>query len=65
VHDLFSFIGGAAFTAPGQIRTFVEGDHTVVALNTAGSSLAEMQIQLGGVANLSSVDFQLQPKLPA
>ena len=41
-----SFIGTHAFTAPGQVRSFLEGDHTVVEVNTAGTSGADMQLQL-------------------
>ena len=43
-----SFIGTKAFTAAGQARFFFEGDHTVVAVNTVGTSGAEMQIELAG-----------------
>lgn len=51
------FIGLSGFTAAGQARFFFEGDHTVVAVNTVGSSGAEMQIQLDGHVNLVSSDF--------
>ena len=52
-----SFIGAKAFTAPGQVRAFFEGDHTVVEVNTAGNSGAEMQIQLDHHVNLAKGDF--------
>jgi Ca2+-binding RTX toxin-like protein len=55
----FSFVGGNGFSAPGQVRSFLEGDHTVVALNTAGSSGAESTIQLDGHVSLSAADFIL------
>ncbi len=52
-----SFIGSKGFTAPGQVRFFFEGDHTVVEVNTAGKSGAEMQIQLDHHVNLGKGDF--------
>jgi Ca2+-binding RTX toxin-like protein len=52
-----SFIGTKAFTAPGQVRAFFEGDHTVVEVNTAGKSGAEMQLQLDHHVNLTNSDF--------
>jgi serralysin len=55
----FKFIGAASFSAEGQVRAFVEGDHTVVALNTSGLSGAESQIELTGIANVSDGDFLL------
>ena len=55
----FSFIGQKAFTAEGQVRSFFEGNHTVVEVNTAGHSGAEMQIQLDGHVNLTAGDFFL------
>ena len=55
----FSFVGGDGFSAPGQVRFFLEGDHTVVALNTAGSSGAESTIQLDGHVTLVAGDFLL------
>ena len=45
-YQALRFIGTHAFTAPGQVTQFFEGDHTVVEVNTAGSSAAEIQIQL-------------------
>ena len=55
----FSFIGEGGFTAEGQVRFFFEGDHTVVALNTTGTSGAESQIELAGNITLSEADFIL------
>ena len=61
----FSFIGTKAFSAPGQVRFFVEGDHTVVEMNTFGSGdtiadgPAELQIELAGNITLVASDFIL------
>jgi Ca2+-binding RTX toxin-like protein len=52
-----TFIGQKAFTAEGQVRFFFEGDHTVVEVNTSGTSGAEMQIQLDGQVQLAAFDF--------
>jgi Ca2+-binding RTX toxin-like protein len=55
----FAFIGSDGFTAEGQVRAFVEGDHTVVALNTSGSGGSEAQIELTGNFTLAGGDFLL------
>jgi hypothetical protein len=52
-----SFIGTKALTAPGQVRFFFEGNHTVVEVNTAGTGGAEMQLQLDGHVGLVAGDF--------
>ena len=52
-----NFIGNKAFTAPGQVRSFLEGNHTVVEVNTTGHSGAEMQIQLDHHVHLAKSDF--------
>jgi Ca2+-binding RTX toxin-like protein len=55
----FSFIGSAAFTAEGQVRVVVEGDHTLVQMNTSGAGGAESEIQLAGHVALNAHDFVL------
>ena len=55
----FSFIGSSNFSAEGQVRAFFEGDHTLVALNTSGTSGAESQIELAGNVTLTAADFLL------
>ena len=55
--QILSFIGTKAFTAPGQLRFFFEGDHTVLEVNTAGNAGAEMQIQLDHHVSLVKGDF--------
>ena len=52
-----TFRGTQGFSAPGQVRFFFEGDHTVVAVNTVGNSGAEMQIELDGKVSLLASDF--------
>ena len=53
----FSFIGAAAFTAEAQARAFSSGGITILELNTAGVSGAEMVIRLTGAVALSLGDF--------
>jgi Ca2+-binding RTX toxin-like protein len=55
----FAFIGGAAFSAEGQVRFTVSGGHTLVELNTTGAAGAEMSIDLAGVFALAASDFIL------
>jgi Ca2+-binding RTX toxin-like protein len=59
--DAFTFIGTAAFTAPGQVRAFQNGANAIVALNTSGPNTAESQITLSNVtaADLTALDFIL------
>ncbi len=51
------FIGSKGFTAPGQVRFSFEGVHTVVSVNTSGTTGAELQIQLDGRISLTAGDF--------
>jgi Ca2+-binding RTX toxin-like protein len=53
----FTFVGSKAFTAAGQVRSFFEGDHTIVEVSNDGDNAAEMQIELSGRINLTSADF--------
>lgn len=55
----FSFIGSAAFSGEGQVRTTLVNGRTVIEVNTKGSSGAEMAIELGSVASLESRHFKL------
>jgi Ca2+-binding RTX toxin-like protein len=55
----FSFIGNAEFSAPGQVRFTIEGDDTVVYLNTRGDLAADAVIVLHGVHALTASDFVL------
>ena len=58
-NQAFTFIGAGGFSAEGQVRAFFEGDHTVIALNTVGTSGAELQIELAGHFDLTAIDFFL------
>ena len=58
-NQAFAFIGGKGFSAEGQVRFFFEGNNTVVALNTTGTSGAELQIQIAGHIDLTASDFIL------
>lgn len=54
----FTFIGTAAFSAPGQIRYVQQGGTTtIVEGNITGNGVAEFQIQLTGLHNLDASDF--------
>lgn len=55
----FFFIGGQNFFAEGQVRFFFENGNTIVQLNRTGTTGAEMEIELTGIRNLSSADFDL------
>ena len=51
------FIGGDAFNAPDQARTFTSDGNTFVAINETGNSTAEMYIRLDGLHSLEQTDF--------
>lgn len=57
----FAFIGGAAFSAEGQIRAVQSGADTLVLVNTTGSGGAEMRIVLQDftASTLTGADFLL------
>jgi hypothetical protein len=59
--DAFSFIGGAAFSAAGQIRVIQSGADTLIQFNIAGSDGAEMTILLANftASKLTVGDFDL------
>jgi Ca2+-binding RTX toxin-like protein len=57
----FTFIGAADFTAEGQIRAVQAGAHAILEINTAGTSGAEMTVQLSNftATALTTADFIL------
>ena len=55
----FTFIGGAAFSAEGQVRFASSGGHTFIEVNTTGASGAEMSIDLSGTFVMTGADFIL------
>ena len=55
----FSFIGGADFTAAGQLRFYELGGNTIVEANVDTSLQADMSIQLKGIIALGLGDFIL------
>ena len=55
----FSFIGGAAFSAEGQVRVFSEGGNTIVQGSNDGDLLPEFEVQLTGAISLATNDFIL------
>ena len=59
-NQAFAFIGNAAFSAEGQIRFDVVAGHTIIEINTAGVSGAEMGIDLAGaLPGLNAASFVL------
>ena len=55
----FTFIGTAAFTAPGQINYFTTATDTYILLNTDGDAAQEMTIRLVGVQTPDASWFAL------
>ena len=55
----FSFIGGNAISAQGQVRVFIEGTNTIVQGSNDGDLLPEFEIQLTGTFDLAAGDFIL------
>ena len=60
-NDAFTFVGGAAFSAVGQVRAVQSGADTLVQVNTAGAGGAEMVVVLQGfqATSLTAADFWL------
>ena len=60
INDSFIYVGSSAFTASGQVRSFVSGTTTYIALNTnTDLSSAEMMISIGGAQALQVPSFFL------
>jgi Ca2+-binding RTX toxin-like protein len=57
--DAFTFIGGAVFSAAGQVRFQVIGGNTVIYFDTDGNGVADGEIQLTGAIVLNAGDFVL------
>ena len=55
----FSFVGGNAFSAEGQVRVFTEGANTIVQVSNDGDLLPDFEIQLTGNLSLAAGDFVL------
>mgnify|MGYP005865952099 CR=1 FL=1 len=55
----FAFIGGAAFSAAGQLRVQFAPEGAYLMANTTGSSGSEMMIFLRGVSTLGAADVFL------
>ena len=58
-NQAFSWIGGAAFTAAGQLRYSYSGTDTIISANTDSDAAAESQIVLTGRFALIAGDFVL------
>jgi Ca2+-binding RTX toxin-like protein len=58
-NQAFTFIGGAAFSAEGQVQVTQSGGNTFVSLNTTGTSGAEMMFRLDGLIAATGADFVL------
>lgn len=57
--DAFDFIGGAAFSAQGQVRVYQSGGMTIVEANSQGDLAADLRIELVGPISLGEHDFLL------
>lgn len=57
--DAFDFIGGDEFTAVGQLRVVREGLMTLVQADANGDGLADLEIALTGLPQLTAADFIL------
>jgi len=55
----FTYIGAAAFSVAGQVRAVQSGANTIIAINTAGASSAEMIFTLEDftASTLTAKDF--------
>ncbi len=58
-NQAFAFVGQQAFSAAGQVRFYVDGNRTIVEVNTAGAGGSEMEIELAGALALAESDFIL------
>jgi Ca2+-binding RTX toxin-like protein len=60
-NQAFTFVGSAGFTAEGQIRATQAGTSVMLSLNLAGSTTADMQIELRNtlLADITAADFLL------
>lgn len=58
-NQAFTFIGGAAFTAPGQVSYNYYGNNTIVKFNTDLDATAEMDIMIVGRHQMIAADFVL------
>src|SRR5262249_29261595 len=58
-NQAFTFIGTAAFTAPGQINFFTTATDTFIQMNVDGDNFAEATIHLIGVHNVDASFFVL------
>ena len=55
----FSFIGSAAFSAPGQVRVNLGTANTVISVNLTGNAGSEMRIVLQGLQTVDATDLLL------
>ena len=55
----FTFVGTAAFTAPGQINFFTTATDTFILVNTDADATQEMTIRLVGVHAVDASFFVL------
>lgn len=59
VNDAFDFIGRAAFTGAGQVRSFVAGGKAFVEINVAGGTEANMVVRIASGERPLADDFIL------
>lgn len=58
-NQAFTFIGGAAFSGPGQVRFVQAGGDTYVYVNVNNAPGTDMAIKINNVVNLTAADFVL------
>ncbi len=58
-HQSFHFIGSAAFSAAGQVRTRTSGDNTYIELEYTGDRRVDMIIRVDGLPTMVADDFIL------
>ena len=56
-HDAFTFIGNAAFSAAGQLHTFLDGGVFSLGGDVDGDGVADLVIALSGVTSIASSDI--------
>lgn len=55
--DAFKFIGGAAFSAAGQLRTYIDGGVLTLGGDVNGDGVADLVVALTGLTSLGATDI--------
>lgn len=57
--EALTFIGGAGFSAAGQVRVSQEGSYTFVDVEVTGDGVSDLAIRIDGLVTLVAADFVL------